>query len=93
MYMYLALPVGDDLLPKLLLGGEAGAGSHKPAVSQYSLVEVCGTDTVHHQLRVLTYILLREREGRREVYIERGRGKEGEGRRGREGGTEREGGR
>ena len=54
---HLALPVRNDLLPQLHLRGQAGAGSHEPAVAEDTLVEVSGAHPLHHQPGVVTYLL------------------------------------
>ena len=58
-----------DFIPELFLQGKGRASSHKPAVAQSPLVEVCATQTLDYQVRIVTELLVREG----------GRGGEGEG--------------
>lgn len=51
----------QHLLPQWRLWGQAGNGSHHPAVPQTALVKVSRADAVHKQARVLTDLL--EQEG------------------------------
>ena len=44
-------------MPDVLVGGEAGRGCHKPAVTQLPLVQVIGAHTFHKHLGVLTDVL------------------------------------
>ena len=59
---HLLLPLWHHFLPELLLQGKGRAGSHEPAVAQCSLVEVCAAQTLNYQVRVVTQLLVRERE-------------------------------
>ena len=61
----------DDFLPEFGFGSETRAGSHEPAVSENSLIEVSCTYSVHHQLGIITDLLWGE--GERET----GGGREG----------------
>lgn len=49
------------LLPQSLPGRQTGAGSHKPAVSQLTLVQVVRADTIHKQVRVAAQLLKEQR--------------------------------
>lgn len=52
-------------LPQRLSGSQAGAGRHKPAVSQLPLVQIMGTDPIHEQVRIITQLLM-EKQTQRE---------------------------
>ena len=60
------LPLWHHFLPELLLQCKGRAGSHKPAVAQRSLVEVCAAQTLNYQVRVITQLLVVEGERERE---------------------------
>lgn len=60
-------------LPQRLSGSQAGAGRHKPAVSQLPLVQIMGTDPIHKQVRIIAQLLIekqtqREREREKKMY-------------------------
>lgn len=59
---HLVLPLWHHFLPEPLLQCKSRAGSHEPAVAKCSLVEVCAAQTLNYQVRVVTQLLVRERE-------------------------------
>lgn len=50
------------LLPQRLSGGQTGASSNKPAVTQLPLVQIVCTDAIDEQVRVLTQLLETNKE-------------------------------
>ena len=77
----------NDFLPEFGFGSETRAGSHEPAVTENSLIEVSCTHSIHHQLGIIADLLWgkgereRRREGEREwgVGCRRREGKKVEG--------------
>lgn len=60
------------LLPQSFSGGQAGAGGHKPAVSQLALVQVVRADAIHKQMGVAAQLLPGERTKIREDLLQTG---------------------